>query len=213
MIRINLLREKKAKRVDRGQQALLGGFLLVILVLVAGALLVLMPLQDKVSAIRRDNDTLSRSITELKSSKKIKEHDALAAQLKALEEEATAIARLEDARATPAWMLHELSNVLTKNHQPSMTDEMLERTRQDPNRKMTPGWDPKRVWLLSIEERSGEITIKGGAQADSDVTQFALRLQASAYFDGIQPIDVQTAQDPTAKVNFYKFTVTGKVRY
>jgi Tfp pilus assembly protein PilN len=213
MIRINLLREKKAKRVDRGQQAIMGGFLLVLLVLAIGVVFVLMPMQDKVSAVKRDNDGVQRSINELKASKKIKEHDALAAQLKALEDEAVAIGRLEDARATPAWMLHELSNVLTKNHQPSMTDDMLERTKQDPNRKMTPGWDPKRVWLISIEEKDGEVTIKGGAQADSDVTQFALRLQASAYFDRVQPGEVQTAQDSTSRMNFYRFTITGKVRY
>jgi hypothetical protein len=80
------------------------------------------------------------------------------------------------------------------------------------NRRWQDGWDPKHVWITSFEEKAGRFKIDGGAQSDSDMTQLALRLQASMFFDNVIPEGGGEAKDPGG-VSYYKFTITGKVRY
>ena len=50
-------------------------------------------------------------------------------------------------------------------------------------------------------------------EATTDVTQFALRLQASVFFTDVQPTTVAAATDNASKLAFYKFSLTGKVLY
>lgn len=211
MIKINLLREKKPKRADKGQQSIMAGFLGV---LVAGALVyffVHVPVEDKITAAQREKQRLDESIRKLQND--TKEFDTVKAQLNAVKEQEAAIQRLNGARAVPAWLLSELSNILTKDHKPTMTPEMEERVRNDANRQLTPGWDPKRLWIEEITEDKGQITIKGGAQSDTDVTQFTLRLQASVFFSDVVPETGAYAEDTVTKVKYYKYTITGKVAY
>src|SRR5690606_40742943 len=66
--------------------------------------------------------TLFRSFEKLKSA------------FEAAEKQKQTIDALQSARSTPAWFLHELSNILTPDHQPTMTPEMARRVREDPNR-------------------------------------------------------------------------------
>src|SRR5690606_8385442 len=110
------------------------------------------------------------------------------AQLNAAKAQEEAISRLNNARAVPSWMLWELSNILTRDHKPTMTREMAERIKNDPNRQFTAGWDPKRIWINSLDEKGGTLTIHGGAQSTTDVTQFALRMQASVFFQQVMPV-------------------------
>ena len=214
MIRINLLRErKKTKRASEGKggQSLLLGFLALGGAAVAVMFLVHLPLQAEIDDIKAENTKRQNAIKKLAD--ETKEFPMVEAQLKAAEAQELAIQRLNSARAVPAWMLFELSSILTKDHKPTMTADMANKVNEDPNRKFGLGWDPKRIWLQTVEEKDGTITITGGAQAASDVTQLALRLQASVFFREIAPTKVAQEVDGPSKQTYYTFSISGKVLY
>ena len=212
MIKINLLHDqKKAKRADKGQQSLAIGMGILGAAAAGLYLFVHTPLADEVGAAQAANSRVQQSIKKL--SEETKDFDVINQQCKAATEQGEAIARLNDARAVPAWLLRELSSIMTKDHKPTMTSEMTERVKSDHNRQWTQGWDPKRIWIDSFEEKDGIFTLKGGAQSDGDVTQLALRLQASTYFANVQPEGGSTKSNNKASVDFYEYTITGKVAY
>ncbi len=211
MIRINLLREKKAKRAPKGQNAIAAGMGAVMAAAVAVFFLVHLPLTDQVSAQEATNSKVRKSNEEM--AKTTKDFDVVNQQYQALLQQEEAIKRLSNARAVPAWFLRELGSILTKGHQPTMSPDMAERVKTDPNRQWNLAWDPKRVWINSIEEADGGFTIKGGAQSDTDVTQLALRLQASVFFLNVVPEGGSSEKDAKSKMQFYRFTVSGKVVY
>jgi len=122
-----------------------------------------------------------------------------------------AIERLRTARSSPAWLLWELSNILTRDRAPTITPEMQARIEVDKNRQFQEGWDPKKVWIDSFIEKSGKFVMTGGAQSSTDYTQLALRLDASMFFDGVVMEGAsETGKGATAH---YKWTLKGKVRY
>jgi Tfp pilus assembly protein PilN len=212
MIKINLLQErKKAARVDQGNRSLAVGAVIVAATAAAVLFLVHLPLASSIEEMHGENDKRQQNIRKL--TEETREFDTVQAQLNAAQAQEDAIKRLNNARATPAWMLYELSNLLTKDHKPTMSPEMTERIKNDPNRQFSPGWDPKRLWITGIEEKNGVMTVSGGAQSTTDVTQFALRMQASVFFTDVQPVSVSQQQDTGSKQLVYKFTLTGKVLY
>jgi Tfp pilus assembly protein PilN len=211
MIKINLLREKKAKRAPKGQNAVALGFGSIF----AGAALVYFfvhaPLVEEIEHQEAANEKVKRSNDEMAAA--TKDFDVVNQQYQALLQQEEAILRLSNARAVPAWFLRELQSILTKGHQPTMSPDMAERVKTDPNRQWNLGWDPKRVWITAIEEHDGAFSLRGGAASDTDVTQLALRLQASVFFQQVVPEGGTSDKDAKSKVGFYRFTVTGKVVY
>ena len=210
MIKINLLRERKAKRGDRGQRQLLVGTLALGAVALGVFFFVHLPMADEIDEARAANEQLKTSIKRLTD--ETKDFDIINQQVQAASVQRDAIKRLNDARAVPAWLLHELSNILTKDHKPTMTRDMEERVKSDHNRQWTQSWDPKRIWIDSLEEKDGKFALKGGAQADPDITQLALRMQASVFFKDVF-MDKGETTDDKSKITFYTFTITGKVVY
>ena len=83
----------------------------------------------------------------------------------------------------------------------------------DPNKRFDLAWDPTHVWITSFIEKGGEFTLKGGAQSDPDVTQLAKRLQASVYFMDVAPKGGAQTLDRDTGLQYYDFTITGKVVY
>ncbi len=211
MIRINLLREKKAKRTPKGQNAIAVGMGSLLAAAAAVYFFVHAPMASEIEHQTEANEKIKKSNDEMAAA--TKDYDVVNQQYQALLQQEEAINRLSNARAVPAWFLRELASILTKGHQPTMAPEMAERVKTDPNRQWNLGWDPKRVWITSIEESNGQFTIRGGAQSDTDVTQLALRLQASVFFQGVVPEGGASDKDQKSKVAFYRFTVTGKVVY
>src|SRR5262249_62340582 len=116
-------------------------------------------------------------------------------------------------RALAGGVVCGRGSVPTKAPRRRRPREVAERIKNDANRQFSPGWDPKRIWVDSMEEKDGTLSISGGAQATTDVTQFALRLQASVFFTDVQPMTVTAAVDGASKLAYYKFTLTGKVLY
>ncbi len=213
MIRINLLpQKKKGRRADEaGQQTLLIGFGSIAAAVVAVFFLVHQPLQDQIDSDGKTNAAMKAKIKKMKE--KTKDFEKLEAANKDAEAQQEAIARLRRARATPAWLLHELSNILTKDRDPTMTPEMAKKVREDPNRGWVQGWDPAHVWITQFQESAGRFKIRGGAQSDSDMTQLALRLSASVYFKEVMPQTGNEVRGKRGGVSYYLFMVSGRVVY
>jgi Tfp pilus assembly protein PilN len=214
VIKINLLVERKvrkSRRTEQGHQFILFGMLALAGVGIAVFFVVHQPLADEIDRLKAVNADVQKQNDEI--AKQTKDLAKLQAAVKAAEEQERAIDRLRGARATPAWLLWELSNILTTGHQPSLTPEMQRRVESDPNRKWLQSWDPKKVWISEFEERTGKFKLSGGAQSDSDMTQLALRLQASMFFEDVQPEGGTEAADKKNGGSYYTFTISGKVRY
>jgi Tfp pilus assembly protein PilN len=212
MIKINLIQQRKARKSsEKGQQIVLIGIMGLVGVAALVWLFVHRPLQDNIEAQTATNTKIQKQNNQIKE--KTKNFEQIEAAFKVAQEQKEAIDRLNSARAVPAWMLWELSNILTRDHQPSLTEAMKTRLDTDPNRQWQDGWDPKHVWITSFEEKKGKFKLFGGAQSDSDMTQLALRLQASMYFDDVLPEGGVVAKDSKSNVDYYTFTISGKVRY
>lgn len=210
MLRINLLTQRRAKKADKAQRELVIGLGALV---AAGALvffLVHRPLGNEVDAQNAVNADLEQQNAEIK--RQTKDLAKMQLAVKQAQEQEAAIERLNGARAVPAWMLWELSNILTPGRSPSLTTAMKRELQTNPNRRWQDGWDPKHVWITAFSEKNGRFKLEGGAQSDSDMTQLALRLQASMYFDAVVPEKGTTASDRN-NVSYYKFSISGRVRY
>jgi type IV pilus assembly protein PilN len=211
MIKINLLPKKRAKRSDKGQQSLLIGLGVVAAAGLAGFLVVHQPMQSTIDKLQASNNRIQQDIDGLK--KDVERHKQLQEAIKMATERADAIKRLDDARAVPAHMLHELSRILTTGRDPTMTAEMAQRVQDDPNRELAITWEPKNVWITSFSEKGGQFRLTGGARSDGDMTQLAKRLQASVYFDQVVPEGGQEVEDRVSGITYHRFTLTGRVIY
>lgn len=215
MIKINLLPARRAKRSmatrEPGSKDLVVGFA----VLAVGALVLFIavdrPKRSQLSDLRASNAQLQQEINT--KNKQLKDYPALQKAADEAEARAKAIHALDDAKVVPANVLHELGQILTVGQIPTMTKDMSRRADSDPNRRFDLAWDPSHVWLTSFRDRGGTFTIDGGAQAEVDITQFAKRLQASAYFMDVAPSSETRTTDPGSGLDYYQFTITGKVAY
>lgn len=213
MIKINLLpRRKKVSRSQaKGEQSLLIGLVVIIAVAAAVYFLIHKPIADDVDAQKVTNRVIERENKAI--GEQIKGLGQRRAAIAALVAKREAIDRLNNARATPAWFLHELSRILTRGGTPSLTEDMVAELEDNPNRRWQPNWDAKHVWVTKITEKAGRFTLEGGAQSDSDITQLALRLQASMFFDDVKPAKAGSATDKASGITFYSFVINGNVRY
>jgi Tfp pilus assembly protein PilN len=211
MLKINLLPKKKSKKSDAGQQTLLIGLGSVLAAAAAVFFLIHQPIASDIESDRTANQQMRDKLKKL--SEKTKDFEKLEAAFNAAQKQQAAIERLRNARSTPAWLLYELATILTKDRNPTMTPEMAKRVREDPNRGWVQGWDPKHVWITQFSESRGRFKLSGAAQSDSDMTQLALRLQASVYFDEVLPQTGKEAFNKAGGVSYYNFVITGKVVY
>jgi len=218
MIRINLVGQRKKPRLRLGSGGESGGEKNVAIgaaFLAAAAaatfLLVHRPLAADVAEIKTETAKLDKQKKKLEA--ETKDLKVLRSEKEADEERWESISRLDEARAVPAWMLWELSNLLTRGRQPQPTAARTEELKTNLNRPWQEGWDAKHVWLISFREKNGGFTLEGGAQSDSDATQLALRMQASMFFVGISPKGGGEVSDRDTGLSYYRFTITGRVRY
>ena len=220
MIKINLLPQRKAKRstadVSSSKQMGLGiGAVAAFAALVFVA--VDMPKRSKLGDLRAVNSQLDQSIAA--SKKKLAGPPSFDELAKAEEDSkvrAEAITRLNAAKVVPAHVLHELGKILTREG-PTMTIAMANLAGNgvgsDPNKRFQTDWDTSHVWLLGFYDTNGTFRLDGGAQSESDVTQLSKRLAASAYFTDVTPAGGERVSDQASGVNYYKFTITGRLAY
>lgn len=219
MIKINLLPQRRQKSratsPDESPRPLIIGIAALLAVGAAVGLLVDRPRRAKLAELAAANAQLQADINAKNAQL------AGYAELKKAAEEADeryrAIQRLIGAKVVPAHVLHEISEVLSSNKYPTMTEDMAKRTGNgpdsDPNRRFQPDWDPSHVWLSGFSDTAGLFKLEGGAQTESDITQLAKRLAASVYFADVTPAGAERVADATSGANYYRFTITGKVVY
>jgi Tfp pilus assembly protein PilN len=219
VIKINLLPQKRAKRAqvsEGGQREMAIG--IASLVGVAAVVFVAFdqPKRSKLHDLRASNDALQGEIAAKNA--QLADYPKLKQAADDARERERSINRLLGAKVVPANVLHELGEILTFGHLPTMTAEMQARTigtgkLRDPNRRFDLAWDPNHVWLTSFTDTGGKFKLEGGAQAENDITQFSKRLQASIYFDDISPSSEMRVADRDTGTSYYNFTITGKVAY
>lgn len=219
MIRINLLPQRRAKRVvgrrgaaeEASARHLLYGVLGLVAAALAGLLLVDLPTREDLEDYRHDERLLRAEIR--------RQNEQLAgfAELQKAQAEAEArkqsIERLMRAKVVPAHVLHELGEILTSNRTPTMTSDMARRVNSDPNKRFQQDWDPTHVWLSGYSDNGGVFRLECGAQTESDVTQLLKRLAASVHFLDVTLAGGERVVDQASGVNYYKFTITGRVAY
>ncbi|MCP4446153.1 MAG: PilN domain-containing protein [Myxococcales bacterium] len=214
MIRINLLPHKKKSSSStpvEGEKTVGIGMGILIAVVAGLFFFVHTPLQDDFDAQERSNAKLKAENTNI--NQRTKDFKDLKAAFQAAQVQAAAITSLNDARATPANFLYELSSILKPNTRPTMTASMAKDVEDNENLRWQKGWDPQHVWIDSIKEKEGEFTLIGSALSDGDVTQLAHRLAASAYFDRVQPEGSVKKSGKAGSITIYTFRITGQVRY
>lgn len=218
MIKINLLPQRKVKRRESepGSKEFVFG---VVGLAAAGAavfFLVDRPKRSHIADLKESTQALQQQINQ--KTKALEGYEALKAAADELATRNASIDRLLGVKVVPANVLHELGEVLTTGHPPTMTPEMLRLTSPsptegDPNKQFQQDWDATHVWLSSFTDDNGTFKLEGGAQSEGDVTQLSKRLAASVYFSDITPAGGSRIVDPTSGVTYYKFTITGKVAY
>ena len=220
MIKINLIPQKRAKLRVSGGASSEGAVrdLLIGCAALAGAGLLAffvldLPKRSHLSDIQASNRQLQDGIKEKKQ--KLVGYDELKKASDDAKGKAAAINRLVSATIIPANVLHELGEILTQNHLPTMTSDMTQKTGNngDPNKRFDLTWDPSHVWLTAFADKNGDFTLEGGAQAEVDVTQLSKRLAASVYFSDVAPSRQERVADKDSGITYYKFTITGKVAY
>ncbi len=212
MIKINLLVDgRKGSRgagSDKAAQIAAGGAVAIGLLGVAVYFVVHRPLVAEVEDMKATNADLEKQNEVIR--KQTADLSRMQAEVKAAQEKEEAIERLRSARATPAWMLWELSNILTRDRLPTVTPRMQKKIDNDPNLQFSTSWDPKKVWISEFSESAGAFKMAGGAQSDSDYVQLALRLKASMFFENVT---MEGASEQTGNTPFFNFVIVGKVRY
>ncbi len=215
MIRINLLPHKKKKSSVstpmEGEKSIAIGMGILMAFAAGLFFLVHSPMQDDLESQQTRNSSLDSENKKIKE--KTKNYTELEAAFKAAQAQAVAIESLNNARATPANFLYELSHILKQNGRPTMTTVMTKALEDNENLRWQEGWNPRHVWIDSLKEKAGTFTIVGSAQSDGDVTQLAHRLAASAYFDQVQPEGSVKKSGKAGNITIYTFRITGRVRY
>lgn len=212
MIKINLSPLRRPKTSNQGTRmfilALLvwGGFAVSILMLVH------LPMTDQIEQLQRSVNSLQSENAD--KANQLKGYEELKRTIADAEARAQVVNRLNQARAVPAHMLFELSLILTSNKLPTMTPEVKKQIEEGRIREYVREWDPSNVWLTKFsEDKDGAFQITGVSQSDSDMTQLALRLDASVYFDEVEPVGGAETTDKTTGSTAYEFTIKGKVAY
>ena len=224
MIKINLLSQKRARRgagAARGPRGLampsqstqVLPFILVGVVALAvlGFFVLHRPLANESAELEDKNKDLSDENTALKRETKNSRAIRTAFESELARQQATS--RLRDARVSPAWLMFEMSNILTPGKQPQLTPDMQAELKDNPNRPWQEGWDPKHVWITNFSEKTGKFKLEGAAQSKGDVIELGLRLRASMFFDEVSPTETDDVSDKDTGVTYHKFAIEGIVRY
>jgi Tfp pilus assembly protein PilN len=218
MIKINLLPQKRPKKrvaAEGATQPLLFGVAALGIAGVAVAMLVDRPHRARLAELTEANQQLQNEIQS--KNKQLVGYAELKKAADEADERYRSIQRLLAAKVVPAHVLHELGEILSSNKYPTMTEDMAKRTgngpESDPNKRFQADWDASHVWLSGFSDVGGDFKLEGGAQSESDVTQLAKRLAASAYFLDVTPAGGERVADATTGTNYYRFTITGKVVY
>lgn len=218
MIKINLLPQRKVKRRSEAEPGTQAFYVGVLGLLVAGFMVwffVDRPKREELDALKTSTQLVQQQINQ--KAPELVGFDDMKTAVDEADKRAVSINRLISAKVVPANVLHELGEILTTGHPPSMTPEMTKLTgptlEGDPNKRFQTDWDATHVWLSSFTDQQGDFKLEGGAQSQSDVNQLAKRLAASVYFGNVNLTSGERVIDQASGITYYHFTMTGKLAY
>ena len=211
MIKINLSPLRRPRTTNRGQVFLIAALVVWAIFLLGGWWFVHRPVSSQSESLQAAVTNLDRENRQRRE--ELKGYADLKKSIAEAEARASVVESLNKARAVPAHMLYEMGLMLTPNKLPSMTEKTRQRIEQGLVRELALEWDPSNVWITKFEEEGGRFTLEGGAKADTDMTQLALRMQLSVYFQNVIPRGGSEVSDKDSGNVYYKFTITGEVAY
>jgi len=193
MIRINLLPTKKRSAARAATPpANMGQFWVVGWLITWGALVAagwwfLGLKEDETQALRKKAAQLT---TEAEAIKEQIDEEGLEAKKQELLQLEAAIEKLGKKKRTPVFVLYDIATLLTDPtmdpSDPPQLDldevKLRQLLREDPKAGINLKWDPSGLWLHSVEEKNGVLTLQGSARAASDLSEFVRRLRASGRF-------------------------------
>lgn len=213
MIRINLLPKKRSSQAARSEGqgwliAILGAMLLEIIGLFAFHSYTTNKLKDQT----RKNSELSAQIEQSKQA--VREHPGVKAKLQQLRDKEEAIAALQNARTGPTAVLLELARILTPGRGPTVEPARIDELRRsNPLALFTPNWDPWRLWVTRYAEENRQVKIVGVARDGEDVSEFARRLNLSAFFTDVRLLPGKRSRDSKSELELVDFELQAKARY
>lgn len=215
MIRINLLPSAKQQRAGAASAsnpfwAAIYLFSLLVWALILGG--VYYSTDSELEEKRAANAALERTIerTEAQSG----ELDELKKKLEKSRQLQQVVDRLQRARQGPARVLAELSKILSVGGGPTIDEDKLEAMRHsNPLAGYDPGWDVRRLWLTSFEEKERECSIEGRGKTNEDVAEFLRRLALSEIFDEVTLERTSAIRDKETDIAVIQFELTCKVNY
>ncbi len=216
MIKINLLPARKPRRqTEPGQTDVVIGAGVLLAAAAVVFFVVHRPMAEERDKFLGEAESLARDNNAKRA--KIADLPQREAAFKAEQARNAAIKQLVNTTVVPDNVLHELGEILTPARMPTMTRAMAERVSQGPkgdqNRRLQLDWDPKHVWITSFSTKGDVFTLEGAAQSESDTSQLAKRMQASAYFSDVTSPTSSRFVDTVNSLTYYKFTISGKVVY
>lgn len=219
MIRVNLLPQKKrAERAAPVEPSSSQRWLLVVLGLVLLEVIAFVWFhQTKVKELEKQkqaNAALGADIADIRQL--VTQHEQVKSDLVGLKAREDAIKTLENARTGPTAALLELSRLLTPGKGPTIdADRYQQQQQKNPLSAINPGWDARRLWLMSFKEKGRLVEIQGLARDSTDVSELALRLKASSYFWDVRllPGRKEDSRNGDETTNMVSFGMQLKVRY
>lgn len=182
MPRINLLPVKAAKRVGNARNELLMFAGIFAFVLVA-----LYSWYARVQVEISDMQARSRDLQSeiAKIDKTVTQVDEFKKKSTVLETKLDVIERLKKQKVGPAKMLSDLADILTKQ---------------------------RKVWLTSMTEKDGLLTLQGGAMEQENISEFQMALeQQSKFFSSITLTLVSSAKDGATA--YFTWQITCRTNY
>ncbi|MBX3162073.1 MAG: PilN domain-containing protein [Deltaproteobacteria bacterium] len=227
MIKINLLPQKRPKqRAGAGGPRTAGeasssGMMFGVVGLAAAAAAVFFlidkPKRDAIAESHEIADKANQDAAKARAQLSGGSNELSYADLQKAEADATqreqSIARLMGAKVVPAHVLHELGKILTPKGIPTMTAAMSARAGATMDPKQLQDWEPTQVWLTSFSDQAGSFKLEGGAQTEAVVDQLRERLAASVHFIDVTPAGGERVTDRETNLNYFRFTITGKLAY
>lgn len=182
MPRINLLPVKAQRRVGNARNELMI-FGIVVGVVMAGLYYWYMAVQSEIADMRTQIDAIQVEIGNIeKTVARVEEFKKKSATL---ERKLGVIDTLKRQKVGPAKMLSDMADILTKQ---------------------------RKVWLTSIEERDGLLTLKGGAMEQENISEFQIALeQQSKFFRNVTLSLVSSAKDGSQ--TYFQWALTCRANY
>jgi Tfp pilus assembly protein PilN len=200
MIKINLLPVKQDRRREAGRNQLLVGLLAIVVEIIVGALLYF-GASTSLTEQKNANSSIQMQVDRIEN--QVKDHEQILADIREFEKRQEAIDNLEAARTGPAFLMLELSTMLSKNGRPNIDHNKYQQMIQmNPTLAFDESWDYRRLWLDSFAEKDKIVNIAGQGMTHEDVAELLRRLQLSSFFVSSALVSTNLAKPYIAMTGF-----------